>query len=397
MISALAMRIGEKPQDPTTIQESESSNLRTDLESTPPSNSTEETPLLNNPTNPSKSIFPGAPLTSSLASLLKAPSFLALALLLFVAVGGAEMVMSSVGAMTVSLLGSLGGKDQVDTFAKEVLRRGILISLGGTEIHSHSSDIDPGPKLGGEALRIRSAQVSLLALANTLARLSAGLASDLLSPNPLKKSLGQESNTASRNQTLGDQIKELFTKGKVPQSWSLSRMSLILFAMAVLLFAFVFSAFGLDSTDQLPMVSILTGVGYGLIFALIPSVSRRKIRIDSFLMSPPKQPSLSSFFSASQIMATAYGLAQFGRNWGIASYSCAAGSLSFSLLYATISDYVASKHPISKAEQDGEESGSSGICYGNECFKASFVVATLGLLIAFLPIFQLWRKWRWFL
>lgn len=188
------------------------------------------------------------------------------------------MVMSSVGSMTVSLLGSLGGKDQGSTLS-EAIRQGVLIAFKSDS----SSHLDPGPKLGGEALRIRSAQVSLLAISNTLARLGAGLASDLLSPSRIKTSTSTQdlpSHSRSSQSTSFGHFKLLLTKGKVPDHISLSRMTLILVAMLGLFVSFSYTAFKLESTDQLPIISILTGTGYGLVFALVPSVSLQNVVFD---------------------------------------------------------------------------------------------------------------------
>lgn len=181
------------------------------------------------------------------------------------------------------------------------------------------------------ALGIRATQVKLLAGANTASRLVGGLLSDFLAP-------------------------------RVPRDgrrWTVSRLTLLFGSVALSCAAFAWAAFGVETTDGLPAFSIAVGVSYGLIFTLVPAVT-----------------------------LTAFGNEHFGRNWGILSYCCAAGSLAYSLLYAVVSDAVADRH------QDGRRGGQGATCVvGPQCFRPSFVVSFIGTLLAAVALVPVWKKW----
>ncbi|PWN29727.1 MFS general substrate transporter [Jaminaea rosea] len=286
--------------------------------------SSEETPLLHGDdttASPQALILPGVPESQSIFAFLSTPAVWSLGLLMVVGVGGAEMVLSSIGNVVVALLGS-----QTEGHAPGML--GILAR----------------PGIGPVALEIRASQVKLLAAANTVARLLGGILSDAVAPNPSAATSSSSSSSSSAS------------RSRLPR---ISRITLLLVAMLLLLGAFTFASFGLDSTDGLPAFSLLVGLSYGLIFVLVPSIT------------------VSSF-----------GTANFGRNWGLLSYLCAVGSTAFSLLYAANSDRVAAG--------DGEHRpGNGATCVaGPSCFRASFQVAMLGMVACVVAIIPVWRRWR---
>lgn len=259
---------------------------------------------------------PGVPQSQSAIAFLMTPSVWALALLMVVGVGAAEMVLGSVGNMVVALLGT------------STTRVGGSFAAAG---------IAP-PSIGPVALTIRAQQVKLLAAANAIARLSGGFLSDLVAPRR------GPSSPPSRPRI------------------QISRLTLLILASLMALGAYVWAAFGLTTTDGLPLFSIVVGVSYGLMFTLVPAIT-----------------------------VSAFGNAHFGRNWGLLSYCCAIGSAAYSLLYATVSDAVADR----KGGYTG--GGQGGTCLaGPECFRASFIISSLGLAAALVALAPVWRRWRSF-
>lgn len=117
------------------------------------------------------------------------------------------------------------------------------------------------PGIGPVALSIRANQVKLLAAANTLSRLLGGLLSDAVAPSALR------SRDIGRNH-LSDQPSLMGRLAAI----SISRLTLLLFAILLSLAAYVWAAFGMATVDSLPAFSIAVGVSYGLVFTLVPSV-----------------------------------------------------------------------------------------------------------------------------
>ncbi len=274
------------------------------------------------------------PKSDSLADFLATPSVWVLALLMFTAVGGSEMVMSSVGNMVVSLLG------------KSVVPGPPLPSPPG---------VPPGAgNINTDALKWRSLQVQLLATANTLARLVSGVLADFLSPSRPRVVVEDHA-----SQKLPRRVWNHLNNIRV------SRMTLLLYATASLSLTFAFAATLLSDLKGLIAVSILVGTAYGAAFTLVPS-----------------------------IVASAFGLKTFGRSWGLLSYACAAGSLGFSLLYAVVSDAVG-ESTLAKATKEHEKPASTGICLqGRACFSFSFALAAIGTAIATVAAIPLWRRWH---
>jgi MFS family permease len=292
-----------------------------------PDHSDETTPLVSGqpPTVPSTILAYSTPNNNSgllegsttvpvltIAEFLQTRSAWVLGFVLFAAVGGSEMVMSSIGSMVYSL---------------------------------QSADIylQRGEEIGRDTLIIRTRQVQLIAIANTVSRLFFGIASDLLAPTRPKHRYDK----AWKKQILNIRF---------------SRLTLLLSGLALLSVTFGAASFTLNSVNQLWIISIATGLGYGLVFTLVPT-----------------------------LIMQAWPL-QFGRNFGILNYAAALGSLCFSMLFAFVSDYIAT-HDTSNP--DDITTATQATCkIGRQCFAPSFFAASIALAIAFFVTIPLWKAWR---
>lgn len=144
----------------------------------------------------------------------------------------------------------------------------------------------------------------------------------------------------------------------------MSRITLLIFGLVLLCLTFIYAATRLDSVDQLWLVSLATGTGYGLTFTLVPSI---------IICVWP---------------------AQFGRNYGLLTYSAALGSLCFSILFAQINDAVAASHIKPNAASDASASTTAICKYGRSCFQWSFVLAAIVAALGAIVLLPLWRAWR---
>ncbi|KAL9935265.1 hypothetical protein V8E36_005613 [Tilletia maclaganii] len=323
----------------------------------------EHTALIPPESRPSPSALPYLTKDSSLSSFFRAPSVWAIALLMFIAVGACEMLMSCVGNVVQSLLGAEPGDTDSGgpaAAAAVLIRRAMLSSptLGSSM---------PSWEWRRAALEIRGTQIRLLATMNTLSRLGAGILADLCAP------------TSTR-------VQNARRRGGRRPKFVLSRLSIILAALVLLFVAFSYAALGFPPTEagptplpaprstfiRLSLVSISTGLAYGLVFTLAPS-----------------------------ILASAFDVSQFGRNWGLLSYACAAGSLSYTMLYASVSDWVAeSAAHVQQQAVEGyaaviRAATTGGQCLlGPKCFQLSFVIAAGSVLLAIAAMVPLWRAWR---
>lgn len=270
----------------------------------------------------------------SLREYLSAPSVWIMGFVLFAGVGGAEMVMGSIGSIVVSL-------------------RAVHTALEG-------GNQDDKTRLGRETLALRTQQVQLLAIANTVSRLLVGLLTDLCSPQAsTERSLDYTNSTRSVNRS---------TWRKHLLNFTISRLSLLLVGLALLCFTFIYSATFVDRVDRLWLVSLATGTGYGLTFTVLPS---------TIICVWPQQ---------------------FGRNYGLLTYAAAFGSLFFSMLFAKINDQIASRQlPIKMPNEKIRHLSETqhAICpFGRECFAPSFALAAMIVGTAFFVTIPLWRAWR---
>jgi MFS family permease len=194
--------------------------------------------------------------------------------------------------------------------------------------------------IGRDTLLIRTRQVQLIAIANTASRLFIGLASDMVSPSRSKR----QYQSAWKGHLLNIRI---------------SRVAMLLSGLALLAVTFTVAGLALNSIDQLWIVSIATGLGYGLVFTIVPTLIMR---------AWPRQ---------------------FGRNFGLLNYLAALGSLSFSMLFAYINDSVA----VSTSSLT--TTTTTATCrLGRRCFEPSFLIAAFTLYACFFFTLPLYRAWR---
>ncbi|KAK0524974.1 hypothetical protein OC834_000163 [Tilletia horrida] len=327
----------------------------------------EHTPLIASELRPSRSALPFLPKDSSLKSFLCAPSVWAIALLMFIAVGACEMLMSCVGSVVQSLLGAEPGEEQQNGLPSPG-----SFALTALSALASASPSAPTRDWRRAALAIRGSQIRLLSTMNTVSRLGSGLLADLCAP------------TSTRVQSARRQGRRPFV---------LSRLTVILAALGLLFVAFSYAALGFPPTSsgptplpappstfiRLSLVSISTGLSYGIVFTLAPSI-------------------LSSIFD----------VAKFGRNWGLLSYACAAGSLVYTMMYASISDWVAENAArahellakyadtlgIELVRASQQQQTGSACLMGPKCFQLTFVISAASILVAIAAVLPLWRSWR---
>ncbi|PWN43488.1 MFS general substrate transporter [Ceraceosorus guamensis] len=200
-----------------------------------PEQPSEATPLLRGDVESDRNA-PAMPATLPLVSsspsfraYLRSPAFWSLTLLLFAAAGGAEMVMSSVGSMVVSLLAV------------------------------HATDAS---QIGREELKVRTRLVGVLATTNTISRLLAGLASDALDPTRPFASSSEVTRAQSPIRRALHRLSQI----------RMSRVTILMAGQSILLLSFVYAASALDSIAGLSALCSAVGAGYGMLFTLIPSV-----------------------------------------------------------------------------------------------------------------------------
>ncbi|CAO1615828.1 unnamed protein product [Sympodiomycopsis kandeliae] len=197
----------------------------------------ESTPLIQDRNGDQSPRISGVPEGQGVVAFMTTPSVWALALLMVVGVGAAEMVLGSVGNMVVALLGT-----------------------STTTIGSMAA-ASPVPSIGPVALSIRAQQVKLLAAANAFARLAGGFLSDLVAPK------AQGGRRSSTEESSASNIQKLVSRIEI------SRITLLLFATLMALGAYLWAAFGLTSTDGLAAFSVIVGTSYGLMFSIVPAVT----------------------------------------------------------------------------------------------------------------------------
>lgn len=268
---------------------------------------------------PSSQAIQSTPPLLTLRQFICTPSAWVLGFSLFAAVGGSEMVMSSIGSMVFSLL------------------------------YANVENLDD-EELGRDTLLIRTRQVQIIAIANTVARLFVGVISDLVSPARIKR---HDDGTWQRRL----------------RNFRVSRVTLLLVALGLLSTTFFITTIALNSINNLWIVSVMTGLGYGMTFTLVPTLIMR---------AWPRQ---------------------FGRHFGILNYMAALGSLCFSMLFAFVNDHVALHGSLLFIQEGGYARATTvaATCrQGRHCFAPSFFAAAIALLAAFIVAIPLWKAWRCF-
>ncbi|KAJ6630679.1 MFS general substrate transporter [Mycena sp. CBHHK59/15] len=226
----------------------------------------------------------------SVLDIIQDPHFWIFFLLLIVTLGPCEMVMSNVGTIVLSLPS---------------------VSATVSSENSNTASL---------------LQVKILAISNTVTRLLAGPIADFLSPAPSSVS------------------------GTLPRKHYISRIVFLVGAAAVLGFTFLWMEFYVRAQADIWVLSVGTGIAYGAIFTVLPSV-----------------------------ISSVWGARNVGRNFGIVVFAPLMGTSIFSYLYAFVSAY---------------HGPSGGVCRGLSCWQSTFWIATgvQGAAIAWGLI--LWRGWK---
>ncbi|KAI5479369.1 MFS monocarboxylic acid transporter [Pseudohyphozyma bogoriensis] len=223
-------------------------------------------------------------------TLLSDPTFWLFGLVILCSTGPCEMVMASLGGLVESLLG-------------------IKIS-GGVD---------------SRGLGLRSRQVQIISVANTVSRLGAGVLSDWFSYSAAPPPPHDDDVEEAHPTIIGRAKQSIAARLRRPPR--ISRLAFILAACLTLVAAFLFVALGLEQTSQLWILSVAVGTCYGTIFTLAPAVLR-----------------------------TVYPPADFGRTWGCLSSFSAVGAVIFTPLYGFFTDRMAARQ-------------QSPTCYGRACWE----------------------------
>ena len=179
--------------------------------------------------------------------------------------------------------------------------------------------------------------VSIVALTSTLARLLTGTLTDLLAPNAAVE------------------------HSKPSTTFSISRITFLLLSTLLFSFGQILLASGLvqHTPSLFPAVSALVGLGYGAIFSLTPI-----------------------------IVSVIWGVENFGTNWGIVAVVPAAGAAIWGAVYSAV--YQAGVDTRRVRIDGGEE----GMCYGVQCYQATFWGMAAASWLAILLWAFAWRGWR---
>jgi len=125
---------------------------------------------------------------------------------------------------------------------------------------------------------------------------------------------------------------------------------------ALLFLTFGWLELGIRDQQSLWILSIGTGIAYGSVFTVLPS-----------------------------IVSSVWGLANLGRNFGIITYAPFIGTPTFSYLYA----FVAAAH----VKKDSPNTGD-GICKGVNCWQLTFATTAAAAVVSSLFSVVLWRRWK---
>ncbi|KDQ60735.1 hypothetical protein JAAARDRAFT_31710 [Jaapia argillacea MUCL 33604] len=234
----------------------------------------------------------------SILDLLKDPHFWILAMITLFTLGTCEMVISNIGTIVLSLPPSYS-------------RSTILF------LNNPSTDI------------ATSTQVRVLSLASTISRLLVGPLADFVSPVASYLPNGNRYFTRKHH---------------------VSRVAFLAGSTLLLAFTFAWTDVGVRSRENLWMLSIGTGITYGMTFTILPS-----------------------------IVSSIWGLTNLGRNFGVLTYAPFIGTPLFSYLYAFVSAHHAR---------------DEGVCRGIQCWQLTFWLSAGAALLAFCGSLALWRRWK---
>lgn len=195
----------------------------------------------------------------------------------------------------------------------------VLVIMGSSEmvISNIGSIVMTLPGSGSAATQVR-----LISVANTAARLCSGPLADWISPLSARAPCGAY---------------------KFPTTRRLSRMVFPCWSLACLCVVYLWTAFGVQSNQSLQVLSLGTGLAYGAVWAVVPSIT-----------------------------GSIWGFENLGRNFGIVTYAPFIGTPIFTYLYAYI----------------GNET-----CRGRSCWSSTFMISAAATGVAFLGTVVLWKRW----
>lgn len=199
--------------------------------------------------------------------------------------------------------------------------------------------------------------VSIVAVASTIARLITGSLSDFLSPSPHSPSTAKS---------------------------TVSRLAFLLTATFLFLIAQLLLALGVVQhvPHLFPFVSALFGLGYGATFSLVPI-----------------------------IISVVWGVQNFGTNWSVIAMTPAGGAAVWGAVYSAVYQAGANAgataslglriHSHAGPSTDPDLNGRIGgwdlqgsLCYGWRCYGVTFWGMTLCSLLAMVFWGWAWRRWR---
>jgi len=129
-------------------------------------------------------------------------------------------------------------------------------------------------------------------------------------------------------------------------------MSFMSGSAILLLLTFGWMLVGIQSQQELWLLSIGTGIAYGAVFTVLPS-----------------------------IVSSVWGLSNLGRNFGVITYAPFIGTPFFSYLYA----FISASHVTA---------GNDGVCKGRECWQLTFAVTCGAAVLSLLSSMYLWKRWK---
>lgn len=185
------------------------------------------------------------------------------------------------------------------------------------------------------ALQSRKRQIQIFSLLNTVSRLVFGALSDFTCPSH-----------SSDSHTTGS----LSTQRK---RYSAPRLTYIQLSAAILFGASVFSAIFISSIDQIWVLSAASGISYGIVSCLGPS-----------------------------LISKVWNSADFGRNFGVIFSLAAVGPVMYGLEWGSVSDHY--------AREQGADT-----CKGRICFSFTFLTISAGTVVAFVLCSVLKRRESW--
>ncbi|TDL27362.1 MFS general substrate transporter [Rickenella mellea] len=240
----------------------------------------------------------------SVFDLLKDPYFWILAMIVLLSLGSCEMVISNIGT--------------------------IVLSLPSKPDRNITSIVPP-------IAAVTSLQVRLLSISNTVSRLLVGPLADFVSPVALYLPCG----------TL-----------HYPRKHRISRIAFLSASSLMLLVTFAWMDFTIRTQQGLWALSLGTGIAYGAIFTILPS-----------------------------IVSSIWGLSNLGRNFGVLTYAPFIGTPLFSYLYA----FVSVAHV---EERDRSSNVGDVVCKGVRCWQLTFSLASFAATVSLIASLVLWKRWK---